>query len=408
MKRVHTILLGLTVASYWLACSPKKFEKDLDVNKCQNFAEACISSNGRDYFDYTVKANGGLVDILFVSDNSGSMSFEQENMSQRFSSFLGQLDQNSVDYRIGVITTDVSSAATKSSADDGVSSSLYNEPRAINQNGALQDGNLIKLSNGELFLTTQSGSTYQKQELFDRVIKRPETKQCEEFLKSYPSSPPPGDGLRKNCPSGDERGIFAANLFFAKNSGSLIRPNAHLAIVFLADEDVRSSLYRNSTNVSFQLEEQDMPSSLISKVKSEYSGKTLSIHSIIVRPGDQACLTMQSRQMGPAVLQPAYGTTFNQVLGSEGFKYAEATSLTNGILGDICAKDYGNQLANIGSNIVDRLTDINLACNSPGDLSVSLNPQQDIQWVMNGSTLRFNQALNPGSEVNLKYSCPTL
>lgn len=408
MKRIHTILLGLTVASYWVACSPKKFEKDESVDRCQNFAETCITSNGRDFFDYSVKANGGLVDILFVNDNSGSMSFEQAHMAQRFSSFLAQMDQNSVDYRIGVVTTDVSSAATGSIDDDGTSSSLYNEPRSINQNGALQDGNLIKFPNGELFLTSASGTKEQKQQMFAQVIQRPETKQCEEFLKNYPTSNPPAAELRKSCPSGDERGIFAANLFFEKNPGSLIRPNAHLAIVFLADEDVRSGLYVKSAYSSFQLEDQDLPATLLNKVKAKYSNKTLSIHSIIVKPGDQTCLSEQSRQMGPASINPTYGVTFNQVLGSEGYKYAEATNLTGGILGDICANDYGSQLNNIGANIVDRMTDINLACESPSDLTVSFVPQQSINWSVQGRSLTFRNAISPGTQVQLKYSCQVL
>jgi hypothetical protein len=299
--------------------------------------------------------------------------------------------------------------ATATTNDDGISSSLYNEPRAINQNGAIQDGNLIRFSNGKDFLTSDMGSTDQKQKLFAEIIQRPETKQCEEYLKQFGSSPPPGDGVRKNCPSGDERGIFATSLFFDKNPSSFIRPNSHLAVVILSDEDVRSGLYRNSSNLVFQLETQDQPVALINKVQSAYSGKSLSVHSIIVRPGDKVCLEAQSRQMGPAAINPTYGLTYNQVLGSEGNKYAEATSLTNGILGDICANDYGSQLSSIGTNIVDRLSDISLACANPADLSVSFNPTQGaVKWSIEGQTLKLSQGLTPGSKVHLKYSCETI
>ncbi|MCA9550690.1 MAG: VWA domain-containing protein [Myxococcales bacterium] len=46
------------------------------------------------------------VDILFVVDNSGSMADEQENLATNFNSFIDQV-AGSVDYRIGVVTTDL-------------------------------------------------------------------------------------------------------------------------------------------------------------------------------------------------------------------------------------------------------------------------------------------------------------
>lgn len=48
------------------------------------------------------------VDILFVIDNSGSMSEEQESLSRDFAAFLGVLEQEGVEanYRLGVTTTD--------------------------------------------------------------------------------------------------------------------------------------------------------------------------------------------------------------------------------------------------------------------------------------------------------------
>jgi hypothetical protein len=404
MQRRYKLILAFLVAGYWVACAPKNFDKDPGADKCQNFSENCISQNGEDFFDYSVRANGGLVDILFVDDNSGSMSYEQTRMAQKFSSFLSQLDAKFIDYRIGIITTDVSSAATTSFADDGVSSLLYNEPRPINKNGALQDGNLVPFANGAAFL---SSNTPDREALFEKNIQREETKQCEAFLEQYPNSAPSATAAHANCPSGDERGIFAANLFFEKNPSSFVRPNAHLAIVFLADEDERSRLYGEGG--SYELETKDLPETLVNKVKSTYSGKTLSIHSIIVKPGDVACENIQNQQMGPEWLNPTHGIIYNQIKGSQGIQYAKATQLTGGILGDICASDYGSQLANIGANIVDRLSDITLACPSPNHLEVAFSPAQpSLTWSMNGSVLHLSDSLAPSTEVHLKYSCQSL
>lgn len=408
MKRRYKILFGFLIIGYWGACAPKNFAKDTEANKCQNFSEVCTASGGRDYFEYTKTANGGLVDILFVGDNSGSMSFEQANMADRFNSFLSGLDARFVNYRIGITTTDVSSAATSATNDDLTTSALYNEARSINQNGSLMDGNLVPIKNtsGSTVASFITSSMGDREQLFKTNIKRSETLQCENFLKQYPSTQPPAQGLHDNCPNGDERGIFAANLFVAKNPASFIRPNAHLAIVFLADEDERSGLYTNSANTVYQLETKDLPETLVGSVKSLYPDKGLSIHSIIVKPGDSSCLAKQSNQMGP---NGTFGITKNAVLGSYGAKYAQATQLTGGVLGDICANDYGSQLSNISAAIVDRISDITLACSDPDDLTVELAPPQaHISWTVTGSRLVFSESLPAGVQVKLKYSCQTL
>ena len=400
--RNSKFVFGLLIASYWVACAPKTFSKDPTVDKCQNFAEACISSGGKDWFDYSKTANGGLVDILFVDDNSGSMSFEQAHMADRFSSFLSQLDGRSIDYRIGIITSDVSTAAARSIYPDSANFwTTNNDARTINQNGSLQDGNLVPFNGAGSFVTS---TTPNKEQLFANTIKRPETTQCENFLRQYPNSQPPAQGIIDNCPSGDERGIFAANLFFDKNPSSFIRPNAHLAVVFLSDEDERSNYQLYATDPGFALSAYDQPETLLNKITSAYSGKTASFHAIIVK--DAACAAIQSQQLGP---NGTYGTTFNSVAGSIGYKYGDARRLTNGILGDICANDYGSQLANISANIVDRITDITLACANPGDLTVTLAPPLNtITWTVSGSTLHFSQSLPPGTQVHVRYSCSTL
>lgn len=408
MKRRYKILFGFILLSYWGACAPKNFNKDTEANKCQNFSEVCTTSGGKDYFEYNKTTNGGLVDIVFVDDNSGSMSFEQTNMANRFNSFLSGLDARYVDYRIGLVTTDVSSGATTATNDDLTTSALYNEARSINQNGALMDGNLvpIKNSSGSVVAPYITSSMSDREQLFKTNVQRAETLQCENFLKQYPSTQPPAQGLHDNCPNGDERGIFAANLFVSKNPSSFIRPNAHLAIVFLADEDERSGLYTNPANTVYQLEAKDLPENLVSAVKSSYPDKGLSIHSIIVKPGDSSCLAQQSGQMGP---YGTHGITKNAVSGSYGSQYSKATQLTDGVLGDICANDYGSQLSNISANIVDRISEITLACENPENLQITLAPPQaHITWSISGNRLQFSEALPAGVQIKLKYACPTL
>ncbi|MBI2377622.1 MAG: choice-of-anchor D domain-containing protein [Deltaproteobacteria bacterium] len=47
------------------------------------------------------------VDVLFVIDNSGSMSEEQDSLTSNFSAFIQFADAQALDYRIAVISTDV-------------------------------------------------------------------------------------------------------------------------------------------------------------------------------------------------------------------------------------------------------------------------------------------------------------
>ena len=327
-------------------------------------------------------------------------------MAQKFSSFLSQLDARQVDYRIGIITTDISSSATATTSDDSPNSALHNGNEDSNKQGLLQDGKLVpietKNSSGAVTGVVGSyitSSMSNREQLFKWNISRRETEQCENFLSNYTTSPAPVTEARKNCPSGDERGIFAANLFLEKNPSSFIRPNAYLAIVVLSDEDERSGMYLDSSNKTYQLEDKDKPETLVSQLKQLYAGKSAAVHSIIVKPGDSSCLNSQSGQL----------STYTPVRGSYGQAYAKASQLTGGKIGDICANDYGSQLSTIGADIAERLSDVTLSCEDPADLQVEIDPPQvSVTWTVSGTKLQFSQPLTPGIKVHLKYSCPSL
>lgn len=395
-------IFGFGTLAVLIACSQRGFQKDPNVDQCQNFDQACNTINGIDYFDYNVSSNGGLVDIIFIDDNSGSMSPEQSNLSNRFNTFLSGLDSRFIDYRIGIITTDVSSNVTSSTSDNSSSSSLYNPPRAINGNGAFQNGNLINFSNGRnLLMSTDSD----REALFKQSISRPETKQCENFLRQYPSSPPPVASLIANCPSGDERGIFAANLF-VDNHRDTLRTKANLAFVVISDEDERSGLYRTDSGYEFELN--DKAETLKTKLSSLLPSKNVSFHSIIVKPGDTTCEAMQNRQMGPASLNPTFGVTYNQIRGTQGYEYAKATQLIGGVLGSVCDSDYSQQLANISASIAELTSSIKLACSTASDLKVSLNGQPVSNYNFDKGALNLGTPIPVGAQLNLKYSCKSL
>jgi hypothetical protein len=64
-----------------------------------------------EWTDIYNQADGKQVDVLFVIDNSGSMSEEQSNIATSFQSFVSIASVFNDDYHIGIVTTDMDSAA---------------------------------------------------------------------------------------------------------------------------------------------------------------------------------------------------------------------------------------------------------------------------------------------------------
>lgn len=412
---VKAILILIGLAGF-AACTPSFFEKPVDCGPgCTRLIE-----QGLIQVEYNVKVPGPQVDILIVSDNSGSMSFEQARMSARFQNLLSQLDFQKLDYRIALTTTDVSSAD--------------NPPRDINQHGALQDGRLVRFSNGGYFIES---STPGKLALFQQALQTitNQSLTCENYIRSLHGANALPQTYAANCPSNDERGIFAANLFVDNNYNGFLRDNSHFAVVFLADEDVRSSLY--ASGQGYSLDVRDLPNSLISNIQSRYPGKTFSFHALIVRPGPLAAAVSPGAaaefldqaavfgdQAWPAQAQPMLlfrqgqsdaGCLMNQgmqtpgVGGSYGIVYAVAAELTNGVVGDVCANDYGTQLNSVGSNIGQQRKQINLACDNPKILDLRFVHKPGVpQGFLEGSAFVLNPNIQPGEEIYMKIECPDM
>lgn len=361
---------------FYSGCSPVKFS--LDDSKCKD--SGCIVDDGKYSFNYSTTAEYGKVDILIVNDNSASMSFEQARLGPRFTNFITDLDNRKIDYRIAMTTTDVAGAS---------------------------GGKLVSFKEGVFYLTPKDSD---RVALFNDKIKRDETIACEKFIADWIrnnggdrnaiNSTAYSSGYSKNCPSGDERGVYSANLIIKNNPSSFIRADAHLAVIFLSDEDERSGLYGS---MGYALEEMDQPNYLISNVKStlgEEKFNSLSVHAIVVK--DQSCLNHQNSQA-----LDNYSPTAGLVTGSIGNVYLTFTSQGWGNSADICSNDYPSQLGQIRTKITERIKDIMLSCSNPSDLvvTVSGNP---VSHTVDGKVLKFNQQLAPGTSVTLSYRCDSL
>lgn len=173
--------------------------------------------------------------------------------------------------------------------------------------------------------------------------------------------------------SGDERGINANYRVIQRAKASstspqarLIRNSAAMATVLISDEDECST--GCSANVV-----SSSPQGLINLVKTELgSDKRFAFHSIIWRPGT-TCST-------------AY---------YQGNIYKQLTSLTGGILGDVCDSSYANQLSDIGTSVLNLVKSVQLKC-APFD--GDFNGQVDLSMysiMPNGTKVLMTMATHP-------------
>jgi hypothetical protein len=373
-------LILFAVVTMAAACARVKFEKEKTPEP-----PGCVANaeQGCD-FEYDIYVGGGVVDILFVDDNSGSMSPDQKTMGQKFPFLMQKLDERMLDYRIGITTTDISSAD--------------NPPRPINKNGVLQDGKLIEFESGRKYLEPNVAD---KNNLFLNTIQRPETIECDNFLKAAllaqvdRNSTAYQKDYYDKCPSGDERAVAAAYKLINNNNDSFIRKEAHLAIVIISDEDNRSWAITDGFS-KYSLAPSDQGQNLINLVKTKYGElKSLAVHSVVVQSGDVACLNQQNSQLG-GIIKSNYGVNYEQL-----------SDLTQGVKGCVCADDYGGQMGRIGAAIVKQVESFELHCANPVDLKVTFFPESPgNSYTIEGKRLRFANVLASESRVHFKYGCP--
>ncbi len=332
----------------------------------------------------------GKVDILFVVDNSGSMSTEQKRMAQSFPNFVQSMDLAGLDYRIGIITTDVESR--------------NNPLKDYGQGkGALQNGNLLKFPDGKSYLDNNSVNIESQ---FWNTVQRQETIDCEEsnFNKSV-------------CPSGDERGIYAALLTVNANKEQFFREESHAAFIFLSDEDVRGKGLANTEY--FKPTQYDYPLALIQTVKERLGASTtMSAHAIITN--NESCRQQQIGQANNSNISAEIGTFYKQMTkpgnnslyyGSTGEKlrsYADG-QLVKGVVGSICSSNYSASLGSIKNVLSQKKSTERLRCQLIyGDTTLDVRLDAGYSWSLNEERdeITFTPALPAGASFHLDYECP--
>lgn len=159
----------------------------------------------------------------------------------------------------------------------------------------------------------------------------------------------------------------------------LFRSDASLAVVVITDEDESGSSSKNK------------PENLVKFVKQTWPNKNFAFHSIITIPNDKKCKSGEGASYGYAYFQLSKLTGFGTTGGA--------------IVGSVCEKDYGSQLAGLGRNVSTMTRMVQLDCAPTGNVSVKQNGVNfTAPFTIEGSKVIFVDELPAGSYV-LNYRC---
>ena len=385
------LLLGAAIGAT-IACSPTKFS-NAQSDICVDLPGTCIVGPNSTSIVQNFKVGAGKVDILFVDDNSASMSEVQKKLAAKFGGFIEALDRKDIDYQIGITTTDISLARSTG---------------------------LVSFGNSQVLKRSDSNRVSQ----FNGAIVRTETARCEQFIKSayetdkanFDATDYYNQNYPKYCPSGDERGIYAAHEVLSKNVASLIRADANLNVIVISNEDVRSGSYLNSSD--YALEEKDKASNLIQMINTTYPSKYWEFNSIITK--DSSCATQQQQSFVGADGQPIRSSNGNYLINSNiGLEYAAvSSSASRDVDGNaaprgqnlsICSNDYTGYFTNIAAKISDSARLLTLKCKpmNPPVVTDSNGVVSSIPYSWNGDSQIIFQRGSEGVQIKVAYTCYT-
>ncbi len=387
---VLTTGLGIMVG-----CSPVSFDVD-EKAVCGDLDAASCNPIGPNLAEYTsaYTVAPAKVDVLIVNDNSGTMRYEQREMGNRFNTFINRL--SGFNWQLGITTMDVSNANRNANGEQSIAPT-------VTPNANLQDGKLVPFYNGSYILREGQSDALN---LFRDAI---EIEQ---------------QGLS------DERGILTASMALqnSANSGLVRSDSTHVAIIMLTDEDVRSGGEANNTNPAtaglLNIMPRDRKENLLSvwnQVNSNRN-KTISVHSLIVQPGNSGCYNAQRTQVQPngqIFGDATFGLMYDDISKDPTFK---------GIVGNICSSNYSSELSTISNYIAGRAqgdVPLNKTCdiitnnpdrpitidlqNSNGNFSFRLGidplPPGFTNIQAFPGRVEFTPGLNQGTNVQIRYSC---
>jgi hypothetical protein len=304
------------------------------------------------------------LDVQLIIDNSNSMLEDNKKLASRLSNFVSQLQGSSIDWQMCVTVTST-----------------------LQVGGSPEWGASVLWAN---YVPKPGVPSW--------VLKADTTNLTNIFNDTITSIGAGWNG------TDDERGIKAAwwhiwngDPRYEGNSGCY-RNEAALAMIIISDEDERSVGGQASDqyyeNEFLPLEELDMPSAFVSAVQDTFGmSKRYTFNSIIVKPGDSACMSNQD----------ASGSKSHY-----GRKYSELSQLTGGGIGSICDTDYYSSLNYFKDRIETSIEAFPLECLPHNDeITFKINGKTSTTYSLRveGMKAVFTPALVSGVRLDLAYKC---
>ncbi|MBT9556883.1 MAG: choice-of-anchor D domain-containing protein [Myxococcales bacterium] len=252
--------------------------------------------------EYT-QLSGQEVDVLFIVDNSGSMSEEQSSLGSNISSFVGQAAQWQTDYHIGVVSTDVDDTNTEAGwlQHDGGNQSRF----FTSTTGTSGFAQTVKS------LGTNGSGTEQGLEAARIALTFP--------LTGKPDDPPKTCNANSDCvkPQACVPSVLnAGSKVCAGWNWEFLRPDAVLELVFVSDEEDGSS-----ANAPFYVD-------FFKSIKGFANTGLFHAHSIV---------------------GPAGGCSSGSGDASDGERYRYVSTSTGGKIKSICESNWADILKDIGT-----------------------------------------------------------
>jgi hypothetical protein len=175
-------------------------------------------------------------DILFVVDNSGSMEDEQRNLADNFDRFINEI-AGSGDYRIAVVTTDLSAEGGDRGEESGaVTFAFRGGPYyGLNLSGSTRNCLPTVFNDQDAVPVPIPHGCFRGPKLPDRVINSTTLDRETQILRFQENV------LVGTCGDGTEQGLAAMITALEESQGGcnngFLRDNANLVVVFVADEN---------------------------------------------------------------------------------------------------------------------------------------------------------------------------
>lgn len=217
-KRISKGLVLVLMAVTTLTCQDYPFERQCaeQINEVKTSA---------------IVSQSIPVDILFVVDNSASMADEQENLVRNFASFIDVLSQSELNYRVGVVTTDV--------GDDQVDLNKFDRDgdlvRTVDETNNYRPVSFVDDNSCQPIGNTQVGCLRSPRPT-SRWIDN-ESDSADEVQNVFAQAARVG-----TCGSGRERGTTAIIAALERTTpgdcnDGFLRDEANLVVIVLSDED---------------------------------------------------------------------------------------------------------------------------------------------------------------------------